>query len=576
MGKSDVLVRFKAETQNYDANVAKAKKQLDDFGQANFSVGGAMKQTTSMLVASASKFVGWGAAVSGALKVAKDAFLASETNIDDWEGTIASAKGVYEGFVQSLNNGDISGFLNNISQIVQAAREAYNALDELGTRQTILNPERARLQARATELKATIRREGASSEAGKAAQAELKSLEKSLTDAWKTESKLNRDAFTALVREKLAQGGITLDKKSFDFLMKTFSSDAAFQRMRNNARGSIEYKTGQYMGMTQTGQVMYAGGGTVDTRNINQKLLDLFTDEWRQQNSGYLTAAYGARGSAASVLMSDAKYLKSGTGGGGGSKGGKSGSGWSFIPMEAVSGISIGRSMADVKKDLAGAQSEYENAGDTMGRLAALAMVERFQKEMDAMKSEENPFADAYAYDFQKDIDKLPEVEDKKEKKNGIGEVQVIASEIQNITGALESMGFEIPEGLSNVIKGIQGVSTILTSIAAICTVIQTLSAIQTARGMVPFFHRGGIVRAARGYRVPGNYGFDAVPSLLTSGEIVMNRAQQGNIASQLSESRFDIGGSSASSYVRGEDVFLGVNNFLKRSGRGEIVTSRR
>ena len=75
---------------------------------------------------------------------------------------------------------------------------------------------------------------------------------------------------------------------------------------------------------------------------------------------------------------------------------------------------------------------------------------------------------------------------------------------------------------------------------------------------------------------MPGNYGFDAVPSLLTSGEIVMNRAQQGNIASQLSESRFDIGGSSASSYVRGEDVFLGVNNFLKRSGRGEIVTSRR
>ena len=96
-----------------DFNPAEAKKQLDDFGQANFSVGGAMKQTTSMLVASASKFVGWGAAVSGALKVAKDAFLTSETNVDDWGRTIASAKGVYEGFVQSLNNGDISGFLNN-------------------------------------------------------------------------------------------------------------------------------------------------------------------------------------------------------------------------------------------------------------------------------------------------------------------------------------------------------------------------------------------------------------------------------------------------------------------------------
>ena len=31
MAKSDVLVRMKADTQNYDANIAKARRSLDQF-----------------------------------------------------------------------------------------------------------------------------------------------------------------------------------------------------------------------------------------------------------------------------------------------------------------------------------------------------------------------------------------------------------------------------------------------------------------------------------------------------------------------------------------------------------------
>lgn len=44
MAKSDVIVRMKADTSNYDANIAKARKQLDQFGKNNLTVGGQMKQ----------------------------------------------------------------------------------------------------------------------------------------------------------------------------------------------------------------------------------------------------------------------------------------------------------------------------------------------------------------------------------------------------------------------------------------------------------------------------------------------------------------------------------------------------
>jgi hypothetical protein len=604
MGKSDVLVRFKAETQNYDANVAKAKKQLDDFGKANFSVGGAMKQTTSMLVASASKFVGWGAAVSGALKVAKDAFFNSEKNIDDWGRTVESTKMIYEGFLTSINNGDISGFLSNIERIKNAAIEAYNAMDTLSTQQAIQTPQ---LSAKNTEIQRAemMLRTGryiAPVDGRKSAEGlkngdlltkeqrdkiakNLESAMGEVANITQSQVKTATNAIEALYKEQASALGIS--KK--DFLEATSSwenfTDAvakrdAYWKWRSEhttystpTMNASPNATSIAVATTPTpiyddSKNPYRGYAWVKNFKDDGEMYKRITQEILKRDSAQ-SQLYGQFG-----RMYRTVNRANGISPYGG--GGKSGSGWSFIPMEEFTGVPIGRSVTDVKKDLAGAQSEYENAGDMMGRLAALKMVERFQKELDAMKGEENPFAEAYAYDFQKDIEKLPQVEDKKEEKNGYAAVQSIAVETQNIVGSLESMGVEIPEGLSDMIKGIQGVSTILTSIAAICTVIQTLSAIQTARSMVPFFHRGGIVRAAGGYRVPGNFGYDAVPSLLTSGEIVMNRAQQGNIASQLSESRFDIGGVSATSYVRGEDVFLGVNNFLKRSGRGEIVTSRR
>jgi hypothetical protein len=95
------------------------------------SAGGILRQTSTQLVATAAKFASFGAAVGGAMKLAKDAFFASEQSLDEWGRTVASSESLYKGFLNALNTGDISGYLSNISQITQAARDAYNAMDEL-------------------------------------------------------------------------------------------------------------------------------------------------------------------------------------------------------------------------------------------------------------------------------------------------------------------------------------------------------------------------------------------------------------------------------------------------------------
>ena len=291
-------------------------QELGNTKQAEQGATSGIEGLTSALGINVKSLVGWGAALTAgkvALDVAKDAFMSSETNVDDWGRTVRSAEGIYQSFVQSLNTGDFTGFLNNIGRVTQAAQEAYNALDELGTRMTIINPERARLQARQQELRADIRRNGADSEVGRAALAELKKIEPLLSKSFKTESQMNYTAFEKLVRERLAEGGINLNQRSFEQFMKTFSSDAAFQNLRRNARGSSELRETSEIGKFRT----------VDTRNIEQKLLDLFTDEWRQANSGYLTASFSAQGAAASNALGNARYMRAGSGGGKGGKGGK-------------------------------------------------------------------------------------------------------------------------------------------------------------------------------------------------------------------------------------------------------------
>lgn len=331
------LEQIKQRAQEARAQLDSASKSLNDNGQQ-------AQQSSGMLDALASKFTinidalklfDMGLKAAGvALDVAKDAFFASETNVDEWGRTIASAEGIYNSFLQSLNSGNFSDFLNNIGQVTQAARDAYNALDELGTRMTIINPERAKLQARQQELRATIRRNGQDSDVGRAALAELKRIEPKLSQSFKTESQMNRKAFESLVKQRLAEGGINLDQKSFRQFMSTFSNDAAFRRLRNNASGAITQEV--VPGQAYNPNAVRATR-TVDTRNTEQKLLDLFTDEWRKANSGYLTAAYNAQGAAASNALGNSRYLKE-TGGGSGSGSG-SGSKTTKADLEKINGL---------------------------------------------------------------------------------------------------------------------------------------------------------------------------------------------------------------------------------------------
>ena len=103
---------------------------------------------------------------------------------------------------------------------------------------------------------------------------------------------------------------------------------------------------------------------------------------------------------------------------------------------------------------------------------------------------------------------------------------------------------------------------------AGTATMISTISAIKSAT-------KGGF---AEGGIVPGNsfsgdnlrisdYG-------INSGELILSRAQQDTIASALEQS--DENALGGTPYVLGETIYIGLTNYLRRTGRGELITANR
>jgi len=142
-------------SSQFDKNINNVIKKVEELKNKGSKVGGGFESSLGKMIQKATgfngsmgsligvvgKFSGALGATTTALKVAKDAFMASEANYDEWQRVIKSSESVYNGFLNSINNGDISGFLSNIDQIVSAAREAYDALDTLGTMRTIQAPQ---------------------------------------------------------------------------------------------------------------------------------------------------------------------------------------------------------------------------------------------------------------------------------------------------------------------------------------------------------------------------------------------------------------------------------------------------
>ena len=89
---------------------------------------------------------------------------------------------------------------------------------------------------------------------------------------------------------------------------------------------------------------------------------------------------------------------------------------------------------------------------------------------------------------------------------------------------------------------------------------ISTISVIHNAIG----YATGGIVEG-------NTYSNDQIPIMANAGEVVLNRAQSGVLAAQL-EGVSGSGGGTVRTVLSGEQCYLMIDRYARRTGKGEMV----
>ena len=564
----DVITRFKADVGNYDANIAKARRQLEGFKKDNLSAGGIVKQLSGNLVAAAAKFASVGTAIAGAMKVAKDAIFSNEQSLDEWGRTVESAKSLYDGFLDALNTGNISGYLQNISNIVNAAREAYNALDDLNTYNAFnqINQERARTNF--TEAMADFR-EGSGSKEG--VQAAANALKEELAKRQKKEY----NAYVEAVNKAAEKRGI-----SGPVLQRILEgSDEQYQQYKN-------------LGLTGTANWYMGGGGPAAAANEQEKIGEAL----RRLNDTELKdlQALGAQAQRTATEMAQvdktlARTLRGNTGGSSGGTSTKSGKTKAdeYIPLAG----SIDEQIAKVKE----LQDAFNKTADQSVRGKLLVAIDEATRHLEYMKGGGAGPLSASTESLSQhlglhtdlsglkmtdeDLDKLTKLanagkEAEASWDSAMGSISGLGSALSAIEDpavkvlgiiaeAIATVALSFAKALSKDTKlGVFG--WIAAAAAGTAAMVTTISAIKSATA--GSYAEGGIV--------PGNsFSGDNLTANVNSGELILNRAQQSAIASQLS--RNNMQNMHLTATIKGTDIQLALNNTARQQGRGTYVTAR-
>ena len=595
-----MIARLRVEHQQWDEGMKKARKGVDDLqkstGGMDAAMGKAMKSVGAMAAA-------W-LSLEAAGKAFNKTIAGSQTLTDAWGRTMQAGTRVVDSFFESLAQGSFQSFLAGLDNTIAKAREAYDALDALGTYDIFAGPIKAKYEAQIRQLKYEIRAGVGNADEKKA---EIRTIEEKMLGLANRERSLSGSAASKLLASfSNARGGMDLLEELF------LSGDQAqnvalakYEELKRKYSSTREYE--KVVGTTSFGGTIM-GTGSVTTwadeeARAQAEALKTFgemSDEKLQEVANLFVRQYKAQADVYAKKMENLETLNF--------KGAKGGGGTGFTAQKfdlteiKAPTLGITTSMAELERQLAEWQTKLKEATTSAGAQAAEAMIAELQANIEAqplalrldmpeedvakIKQTMQELGDSIRNDI-KPIDTssvVPSEKEQKALKTTEQQVQSITSALGKTTDAFGTMGSAmqmlddpaakvaglVMQAIANVAasfaQALSGArdpwSWIAAAIGGTATMISTVAAIKSVTAGT--YADGGVVRG-------GAFAGDAVPIMANAGEVVLNAAQQQNVASQL-ELR-EMGGD-RQPYMKGETIWLGLSSYLKRSGRGELITT--
>lgn len=154
---ADLIARLFLDTGNFDRNLVHSSAEIKQFKEMTGNASQFVSGLGGSLVGTAAKFAGW-AGAGLAAKSALDKFMASGAETSLWlKEASAQWTGLINGFFDSLNHGDVSGFLSNFSSVNNALKNATASALALNNALNVYGMVKARHEAKITGLNASYR-----------------------------------------------------------------------------------------------------------------------------------------------------------------------------------------------------------------------------------------------------------------------------------------------------------------------------------------------------------------------------------------------------------------------------------
>ena len=551
---ADVITRLKVDSSGFDKKIKDAQRSIDQFGLKGTEVGNrikALSDALSLNVGSISKFSVAMAAAGAAIKVATDAFKANEEMMDEWGRITESSRAIYDGFLNAINTGDISGYLSRIGEIRKAAREAYDAMDELGTFNAFNRNNLSAARADFNQKLADYRSGNASKDDVTSA---MENLQKQLADR----QKLEWDAYYKQLSSKAATAGVDADL----FRKALEGSYGSFNEIKNTS-----FPTKSVWNSSTRSMVQAEAPELATPIEKLGKMLRQMTDDELSNLQALAEAANNTASEIAQVERQASRIL--------GTKQGSSGKSAAAPKTASASPTAptlIGPSELEIANELALRQLEPDQPlyQELMAKAATNPITipvqvvedeEQVEETLAGINSEVKDMTEVWDYAssaISSVGSALAGMEDPAAKVLGL-----IA---QSIAYIVSGMGMAIAQKG----KEIEPWSWIAFAAAATATMISTVSAIKSATAE---YHAGGdfVGKGSRFNTMMRPVGTDTIPAMLSPGELILNKSQQSNLASNL-QAAPALADLHLETTIEAERIRIMLNNNNRRRGRGIAI----
>lgn len=567
----DVKVTIGVNSKEYRAGLRAANQETKEFKrqQKEMLKTAGIDKGYESIVAAAKKVAPAISAGAAAMAVANKAMKENQTFTDEWARITEGARATYESFVDSLVNADFSGFFNNMGEVINTAREAADAIDNLGTTKIFSNLALSQINLDASKYRYILRSKTATAEEKEAARQGLIATRDRQMSVALDQKDANLQAFAAQLASYVTRKGYGVSSADFlntgedgrlaikeGSLFQKYYGDLATYRQWDALYKQEKAARGLRAELDLNGRVIGYSKGKGNMSDEAFAELEAFlelSDEKLKEVFGYYQQGLNDLKSVYDAMASDSRYITATAVGGA-----------AGVKASAAAVLPAG-SIAAKNQELAEARKAVEYATDDAARVTAQKLVDALEKELERMK---NPLYYGNVATGGLDITRTqltglrgvnntqPIAAETDAAKENAKATEMAAEGIVTLTNTIGQLGL-----LSNVVSPeVQQVTRVLGSF------LQMIGskiggpwgmALQGVGTLVGSFAGGGIIGGT-------SYKGDSLLAAVNSKELMLNTYQQKKLLDMINSGG---GGAADISYViKGEDLYVTMSNYKRRT----------